>query len=510
MRAFRKHIKRSRDLLLKTFKQDKLFYSLLVGLFIVFILLRLWRIDQLLSFYYDQGRDALVISNILKGNLVLIGPTTGIEGLFLGPFYYYLLLPGYFLGAGNPVIASYWQTFLILLGYIVIAYFVKSNFSKITTLLTISLMTFSFFQIQDDRWLSNPTPTLLISPLVVLFLTLSFKRSLPFLPLATFCLGLMLQLEASSSFFLLILTTGFILTHLRDFKLKPTIISIGSFVATLIPQILFDLRHNFLLTHDFLQFIHGRGNGDTHSTFQIPTLDFLKDRLSFFADTFVGRLDLNHNKLFPFLFILLLLSFIFVSWKYWSRPAMKVMTIWFFGLLLCFVFYQGNFGRVYSYYLLPLMPIFFIFLGLILEFLWRRLVTKFVLAVIILLFLYNQLPLTLNYLSSGVDGLTTIALGNQTQAVKFVLADVSGGSFNVDVYVPPVIPYTYTYLFEYYGKKFHNTPLDQRVPTLYTIHEVDTENPKRESDWLKRQDGIGKVEKSTRFGGVGVEKRQRI
>lgn len=116
----------------------------------------------------------------------------------------------------------------------------------------------------------------------------------------------------------------------------------------------------------------------------------------------------------------------------------------------------------------------------------------------------------LSYLSSGVEGNTTIALGSQANAVKFVLNDSDGKEFNWDAYVPPVIPYTYTYLFKYYGGKYHKFQSSKQESTLYTIHEVDTTHPERENDWLKRQDGIGKIITTIRFGGVGVEKRQRI
>ncbi|PIS14569.1 hypothetical protein COT64_01910, partial [Candidatus Shapirobacteria bacterium CG09_land_8_20_14_0_10_39_12] len=68
---------------------------------------RLYRLDQLLGFWYDQGRDALVIWDLIHyQKFFLIGPVTGIEGIFLGPFYYYLLTPFYLIGRGNPVTAA--------------------------------------------------------------------------------------------------------------------------------------------------------------------------------------------------------------------------------------------------------------------------------------------------------------------------------------------------------------------------------------------------------------------
>src|SRR4030042_6358918 len=82
---------------------------------------RLFRLNQLLGFWYDQGRDALVIWDLLhKGKLFLIGPVTGIEGIFLGPFYYYLMAPFYFVGGGSPVFAAACLSWLSVLGIFII------------------------------------------------------------------------------------------------------------------------------------------------------------------------------------------------------------------------------------------------------------------------------------------------------------------------------------------------------------------------------------------------------
>src|SRR3989338_3275443 len=52
---------------------------------------------------YDQGRDLLLVSNIVYNhNLTLIGPTTGLQGIFYGPYWYYFLAPLIFLSGGDP------------------------------------------------------------------------------------------------------------------------------------------------------------------------------------------------------------------------------------------------------------------------------------------------------------------------------------------------------------------------------------------------------------------------
>ncbi|KKS16580.1 MAG: hypothetical protein UU74_C0038G0001, partial [Candidatus Woesebacteria bacterium GW2011_GWA1_41_7] len=89
------------------------FYKILLVIILgLAAFLRFFRLAELLGFWYDQGRDALVIWDFLyKGKLFLIGPTTGIEGIFRGPWYYWLITPAYFLGNGNPV----WPAALLVL-----------------------------------------------------------------------------------------------------------------------------------------------------------------------------------------------------------------------------------------------------------------------------------------------------------------------------------------------------------------------------------------------------------
>jgi len=51
---------------------------------------------------------------------------------------------------------------------------------------------------------------------------------------------------------------------------------------------------------------------------------------------------------------------------------------------------------------------------------------------------------------------------------------------------------------------------ENKVPLLYTLYEIDPPHPERLEAWLNRQKGIGKVEGSASFGGITVERRERI
>lgn len=492
------------------FKKDRFGLILIASLLTINLVLRVWRIDQLLGFYYDQGRDALTIEKIIKGDLVLIGPTTGIEGVFLGPFYYYFLLPGYLIGQGNPVAASLWQTAFIVIGYGFVTLYLRRTFSILASLVILFLLTFSFTQIQSDRWLSNPAPSLIFGPLSLILLTKSFNNN-KLLPFASFCLGILLQLEAATCFVLVVISLLIILLRHKNFKFSTLFLSLGAFILTILPLIIFELRNRFINSKNLIKFIVGDSDQKT-SFIQIPSLFEIQTRFRYLANIFISSIKMDPKEPFTsVLFLLLLVVFIFITIKLWKNDFVRILSLWFFGILVFFLFYQGNNKMIYAYYFVPIIPLFIIYIGVVLEVLLLKRRIGLILALILVgFFFFDQKRISFNYLSSGVDGPTTVALGNQRQAIEYILKDAKEEPFNVDFYLPPVIPYPYEYLVSYYSKKVQTKPNINQVATLYTLHEVDPGMPEREEKWLKRQANIGIIEKSVRFGGIGVEKRKRI
>lgn len=77
-----------------------------IALLIVLIIatfMRLYRLKNYLVFLGDEGRDVLVVRHILQGDLTFLGPTASVGGFFLGPIYYYFMVPFLFLFNYDPV-----------------------------------------------------------------------------------------------------------------------------------------------------------------------------------------------------------------------------------------------------------------------------------------------------------------------------------------------------------------------------------------------------------------------
>ena len=493
-----------------------LFIVLMGGLFA-----RVYRTEDLLRFYYDQGRDALVIWRLWnEGKLFLIGPVTGLAGIFLGPLYYYMIAPFYLIGGGSPVLPALFLGFTATLATFMLYYLGWKFHSRTTGIFAALVGSFSYYIVLAGRWLANPTPLLLTSTLLLwsMWKVATGKDQRWWVAVALF-VGASLQFESASAVFYLPMIGVFFvwLSILRLFgerevtlpDKKTFIIASAVFLATLLPQILFNFRHENLLVNNFKRVLVDE------KSFKLPLKADTKYRLEYFWSVY-------HAKIFPgwkvyaAVFSLLSATVIVANWKSLFKNYALSLLLIFIGIpILGYLTFYGNFGNIYDYYMtgyyLPMILLFSLGLGE----LWKTKFGKLGVIVFFILFFTESGVLLKNYLTATVQN-RPIALEDQLQAVGWVFEDAKGsGEFNVDVYVPPVIPYAYDYLFLWRGTNRCGEDLcgmkqDEQVALLYTLYEADPPHPERLDAWLARQTGIGEIEEEVSFGGITVQRRRRI
>lgn len=67
---------------------------IIITILILGAFLRLHKIGDYMTFLGDEGRDVLIVRNLLvKADPILIGPGTSVGGMYLGPLYYYFMAP---------------------------------------------------------------------------------------------------------------------------------------------------------------------------------------------------------------------------------------------------------------------------------------------------------------------------------------------------------------------------------------------------------------------------------
>jgi len=481
-----------------------LFAVLLGGMFV-----RVWNIQNSLGFYFDQGRDALVIWDFWhKGKLFLVGPTTGIAGIFRGPFYYYLIAPFYLLGGGDPVWPSVFLSLTTIAAIALMFYLAQKMQNRVTGLFAAAIACFSFYIVLAGRWLSNPTPMLLFSMVLVWLMVLVTEGKKWAWPLISFVAGLSLfHFGSSGEFFYFPALAVFFLWQRKNWPTRNQfVLSILAFFVTASPLLLFDVRHGGILRSNISQFLVGE------QSFKVSFWEVVRTRLNFYYDVFTSKIFHWRQRVEVMVLVVMAAVFVLNLKSLWNNAKTRILIILILSPMVGLLFFQGNFGNIYDYYLTGYYLIFILLFALVLGRIWQlNIFGKAFVFFFFYLFWQLNWGITLSRVSDMMDGPYSIGFRNEKLALDWVYEDAGGREFNVDVYVPPVIPYAYDYLFKWLGTtKYGYLPKEEQIGLLYTIYEQDESHPDRIGAWFLRQDGIGRVEEEVRFGGIGVQRRSRI
>lgn len=514
MKPLRRFWKLPESMLKKLVKEifgHKIIYLLLLIVLGFGLFLRVYNLNNILGFYYDQGRDGLVIWNLWHlGHIPFIGPVTGIAGIFRGPFYYYLIAPFYLIGKGNPIFPSVFLSLTTVIASLLMYYLGFKIQDRLTGLIAAILSSFSYNIILASRWLSNPTPMLLLSMLFVWMLVLIMEgKALPagrqgwaWAPAIFIATISLFHFGSAGEVFYFIPLLIILIWKRRQFPNKKIIIWSAILVLlTLLPLIAFDIKNHGLIIGNIKKFLV------TDQSFKLPTWGFINDKFEFYYDVFTNKIFNGRYYFERFLLSGILLFFVYHLNKLIKKDGVKVLILLLSSVILGLIFFQGNFGNIYDYYLtgyyLPFLLLFSIALGSI----WKSNLGKIFVIYFIYIFLSNNAEVSKGKFIDKGTGPNSVSFWAQKEAIAWIYKDAGSSNFNVDVYVPPVIPYAYDYLFKWKANKYL---VKDNVPLLYLLYEHDPDHQERIDAWMARQKGIAKSEEVEKFGAITVERRLRI
>ncbi len=99
-----KFIKKRSESIQNWIKSNRKEAVVLVSILLFGAVLRLYKIDQYLTFLGDEGRDVIIVRRLLVAfDPILIGPGTSIGNMYLGPLYYYMMAPALLFANFSPV-----------------------------------------------------------------------------------------------------------------------------------------------------------------------------------------------------------------------------------------------------------------------------------------------------------------------------------------------------------------------------------------------------------------------
>ncbi len=238
-----------------------LFLILLVATF-----LRLYRIRDYIVFLGDEGRDALVWHNmVVNREFTFLGPTASVGGFYLGPIYYYLALPFYFIFR-DPVGPA---IFVALLGVATVwlVYFVTRNwFGRTSGLFASGIYAVASLIVRYSRASWNPNPVPFFSLLGVYLAATGVKEKKWWKLIgAGICLGVLWQLH-----YLALIMTPILLIIILIYSniegltfnrsIRQSFLLLIGWVIGFFPFLAFEIYHQFPNTRTVLEFV-SRPNG---------------------------------------------------------------------------------------------------------------------------------------------------------------------------------------------------------------------------------------------------------
>ncbi|HSX09101.1 MAG TPA: glycosyltransferase family 39 protein [Candidatus Saccharimonadales bacterium] len=357
----------------------KLSISSIILIFVLLLaaFMRLYKIDQYMTFLGDEGRDALVALGILQGHFTLLGPRASAGNFFTGPIYYYMMAPFLWLFHLDPVGPA---VMVALFGVATVAliYFVgKDFFDKKTGLIAAALYSVSPLVItySHSSWNPNTVPFFSLLTLYLLYKAVTNVRSWKYYLLVGFLLGICIQLHYISLFLAVIVAVSLFLMHWflnNKIQIVPLIkyyleIFVG-FIVGYSPFLAFEVRHGFPNTKTILQFVGSDTTSksyETYSAFYQPIADVffrLFGRLIFDypAAQFYKNYPLLFLQLFGLIVIIFAIASIIVLFKNKNKFVVILLATWLVLGVLLFGLYKKP---IYDYYLVFIFPLPFFLVG---------------------------------------------------------------------------------------------------------------------------------------------------
>lgn len=407
--------------------------------------------------------------------MTLIGGHAGFGGLFHGPLWLYMMAPFFLLSGGNPFWSLIPLYLLISLGLIMGGFFILSYlYGKTAGILFAAMMTFSSVFINTISFTSNSQVMPLIF-LIYLFTIIKFLRGKDVWLIPNILLiGIGMHFESAFAIMLFPITVSAILYRRNLPSVKLVVIGLALFLVSISNFLIFDLRHQFLMTHAFLSLITGHVSHTKSDLVYAGLVGRLHDRIFWFSQTFTSVLSDPGNRLVLLFFIFVLAGSLalLVKTKGKQTNENKEMIFLLIAIVVSFVLYMFFPLGLQEHYIQSL----FVAAVIILVLAMRSVSMSKIGSIIVILFLLcNILPGIVRFwqIISNRTPYISSSEGtyiNQLHAVDSVFNDAKGKPFGYFVYDAPIVTYSMDYLMWWRGKtKYHYIPVSQKLPLTYLV-----------------------------------------
>lgn len=348
--------------------------------------LRIYNSSETVQFLGDQGRDALIVSRMFKEwDPVFIGPVTSVGNMYLGPLYYYFMLPFLLLSYPSPMGPVWGVIGLSILSIFLTYRWGSKMIGEKGAFIAAWLVAFSATIVEYSRfsWNPNPMPFVMLAMVYATFLAV---RKNPWYWVAVLGMfGVLIQLH-----YLTLVTAGgagivwlFTLWEKRRDRKAISRLALATGVGVCVlllllsPLILFDIRHDFLNAQAFSKLF------STEEAFAQTAS--LGERVRSFRNLLAAR---SSHVLLSVLFgtdagnrltgitatsiLLGLAAMIAYVWKTVTKQKRQILSILLAYLGISIIGISLYQHEVYDHYILFLIPLVALLYGLLSEWLFEK------------------------------------------------------------------------------------------------------------------------------------------
>lgn len=466
------------------------------------------------DFFYglDQARDLLLVKEMFVNHRpTLIGGRAGFGGLFHGPLWLYIITPFFIVTKGDPfmTLVPVFMTvelMTVFLGYL----FFSSLYGKKTGIVMAGFLAISRPLIKTSFNFSNSNLMPLVF-LIYLFLVINYLRGrdIYFIPLL-FIIGLGFQFEAAFSILLVPLTVILIFYRKKFPSMKLFIYGMVFFTISVSNFIIFEIRHQFLMTHSLLRLF--KNPPLMHDYEQFSKINFrIIDRLIKLGNYFFEPLFLK-NLIGKAVIVFLLASGSLLIFKLREDKQFKKEFVFIFFIpFLCYFFYIFYPYPLWSHYTVSFSVASSLLITLLITKLWNVEFFKWLVGLfLILIYIPAFLWVLQNYSFKNGNNYGKATYKSQLAVAKYIFEDAGSKQFGYLVYDHGSLTYHMDYLIWWLASKNDKvTVVNNKQPITYLIIYPPPAYAKSEPEYWKKNvvRTKGKVVNKKIFpSGIYVEK----
>lgn len=429
-------------------------YFILTLILLFGAMVRFYRLPEMASFDFDQEYASNFAYAVLKEFPVqLIGQGLSVQGLFMGPLYFYYLVPFYAITNLHPIGGFIGSTILGLITIVAYFWVAKQMFGPVAGLIA-AFFRATLFSFIGIEWSLTPAFSSDIMVIITLYLFYNYWHGKvnSLIPLS-FCFGLFTSFHPILFPFYLVFIIIFLLRR-KIPRFKTIAFSCIAFIIPIIPLIIFEYLHNFLEVNQLFMLF---GSTPEYKAYLYSLTNYIK--VIFYEPYRIFGVS-NIPKLYfsSFLFISLLIL-ILKKVGFWKDNFHKIFLLT--TTVTFFLYYTLFPGNVSEYYFSAATILIVFYVAVSLSLLTKKAIPLFF-TILIFISLFN-----LGILIERWNNKSLITLFHKDFIVKEILKkQPKDQEFFVSYIKYPGWNFGFDYLFKLYG---HIPQTREAKPPIYTI-----------------------------------------